>query len=189
MRDCLKSKGERLSFTSRIAVIAVSAPTLLLFLSIPLGAQTQTFTMEDVEFVLELPSPEWRAISRLDVHNHVEFINGANTGNGYLRLRKMRGPAGTTAADLFSYQETWELRSLTGYVVCSNGKGEPFSGRLNGAAFSYEYVSNGKGMDGRIYYLQIDSRTFYALHFTVASENLRGFRAHMESIARSFRLK
>jgi len=189
MRDWLKSSGERLSFARRRVVIAFTAATLLLLLSIPLGAQTQTFAMEDVEFVLELPSPEWRVISRLDVHNHVEFTNGTDTGNGYLRLRKMRGPAGTTAADLFSYQETWELRSLTGYVVCSNGKGEPFNGHLNGAAFSYEYVSNGKGMDGRIYYLQIDSRTFYALHFTVASENLRGFRNQMESIARSFRLK
>ena len=189
MRDWLKSKGGRLSAARRPAGIAFLAATLLLLCN-PLGAQTQTFTMEDIDFVLELPSPEWRVISRLDVHNRVEFINGTDTGNGYLRLRKMRGPAGTTAAaDLFSYQETWELQSLTGYVVCSNGKGEPFNGRLNGAAFSYEYVSNGKGMDGRIYYLQIDSRTFYALHFTVASAKLQGFRNQMDSIARSFRLK
>ena len=44
-------------------------------------------------------------------------------------------------------------------------------------------------MDGRIYYLQLDNRIFYALRFTVASEKLQSLRDQMDSIARSFRLK
>jgi len=55
--------------------------------------------------------------------------------------------------------------------------------------FSYEFVNQGRNMDGRIYYLRLDSRTFYILHFTVASQKLPSLRDQMDSIARSFRLK
>jgi hypothetical protein len=44
-------------------------------------------------------------------------------------------------------------------------------------------------MDGRIYYLQLNTRTFYALHFTVAGDKLQSLRDQMDAIARSFRLK
>jgi hypothetical protein len=64
---------------------------LTLLLIIPLSinaiAQTQTFTREGVEYVLDLPSPSWRAVSRVDVHEHLEFVNGDDYSNGYLRLR------------------------------------------------------------------------------------------------------
>jgi hypothetical protein len=81
------------------------------------------------------------------------------------------------------------LQTLPGYVVCSGGKGAAFSGQLNGTVFSYEFVNQGRNMDGRIYYLRLDSRTFYILHFTVASEKLPSLRDQMDLIARSFRLK
>lgn len=44
-------------------------------------------------------------------------------------------------------------------------------------------------MEGRIYYLEVDKRTFYILHFTVASEKLASLLEQMDFIARSFRLK
>jgi hypothetical protein len=44
-------------------------------------------------------------------------------------------------------------------------------------------------MDGRIYYFQVDTRTFYLLHFTVRSDRLADLSAQMDSIARSFRWK
>ena len=109
--------------------------------------------------------------------------------NGYLRLRKKVVTPDTTSEDLFSEAEKWELQKLPGYVVCSGGKGTEFSGQLKGTVFSYEFVSQGRNMDGRIYYLRLDSRTFYILHFTVASEKLPSLRDQMDSIARSFRLK
>jgi hypothetical protein len=158
-------------------------------LSTNADAQTQTFTREGVEYVLELPSPSWRAVSRVDVHEHLEFVNGDDHNNGYLRLRKRIVTPASTSEDLFSEAEKWELQKLPGYVVCSGGKGTDFSGQLKGTVFSYEFVNQGRNMDGRIYYLRLDNHTFYILHFTVASEKLPSLRDQMDSIARSFRLK
>ena len=62
-------------------------------------------------------------------------------------------------------------------------------GNSKAQCFSYEFVNQGRNMDGRIYYLRLDNRTFYILHFTVASEKLPSLRDQMDSIARSFRLK
>lgn len=166
--------------------------TLLLIitpLSINADAQTHTFTREGVEYVLDLPSPSWRVVSRVDVHEHLEFVNGEDYSAGYLRLRKKLVKPDTTSEELFSEAEKWELQKLPGYVVCSGGKGTVFSGQLKGTVFSYEFVNQGRNMDGRIYYLRLDSRTFYTLHFTVASEKLPSLRDQMDSIARSFRLK
>jgi len=165
------------------------AVLLIVPLSTNADAQTQTFTREDVEYVLDLPSPSWRAVSRVDVHEHLEFVNGDEHSNGYLRLRKKLVSPDATSEDLFREAEKWELQKLPGYVVCSGGKGTAFSGQLKGTVFSYEFVNQGRNMDGRIYYLRLDSRTFYTLYFTVASEKLPSLRDQMDSIARSFRLK
>jgi hypothetical protein len=164
----------------------------LLFI-IPLSmtgiAQTQSFTSEGLDYALDLPSPLWRAISRLDVHDHIEFIYGDDHSNGYLRLRKKFVASGSSFEDLFHHDEKWELRSLPGYVVCSGGSGTGFEGYLKGRVFSYEYISKGRNIDGRMYYLQVDNRTFYVLHFTVPSDQLQNLRNQMDSIVKSFRLK
>jgi hypothetical protein len=161
----------------------------IMLLSMTTTAQLQTFTGDGLDYALDLPSPLWRAVARVDVHEHFEFINGDDYSNGYLRLRKKFVALGTLPDDIFREDEKWELQRLPGYVVCSNGMGTDFYGRLRGKVFSYEYVNRGMNMDGRIYYLQLDNRTFYALHFTVASERLQGLRDQMDSIARSFHLK
>ena len=170
-------------------LIVITLLLIIVPLSINANAQTQTFSREGVDYVLELPSPSWRALSRVDVHEHLEFVNGEDYNNGYLRLRKKLVTPDTTSEDLFREAEKWELEKLPGYVVCSGGKGTEFSGRLKGTVFSYEFVNQGRNMDGRIYYLRLDSRTFYILHFTVASEKLPSLRDQMQSIARSFGLK
>ena len=153
------------------------------------NAQTQLFSRDGVEFQMEFPSASWRAVTRVDVHEHVEFINGTDGRDGYLRLRKKLVAPGTTTATLFAEDEKWELSGLTGYVVCSGGTGTEFSGKLKGTRHSYEFVKDGTNMDGRIYYLQADSRTFYVLHFTVASAKLARLVPEMDVIARSFQLK
>lgn len=167
----------------------VIALLFMITLTMSGSAQTQTFTRQNLDYTLELPSPLWRAVSRVDVHEHFEFINGDDNSNGYLRLRKKLVALNTPAEVLFRDAEKWELTRLPGYIVCSNGKGTNFTGHLSGTMFSYEYINKGMNMDGRIYYLQIDNRTFYVLHFTVASEKLNGLQDQMSSIARSFRLK
>jgi len=184
-------KGLPLDVQEEVRAMRLILTLLLIIIpvSINANAQTQTFSREGVEYVLDLPSPSWRAISRVDVHEHIEFVNGDDYNNGYLRLRKMLVMAAATSADLFSEAEKWELQKLPGYVVCSGGKGTDFNGQLKGTVFSYEFVNQGRNMDGRIYYLRLDSRTFYILHFTVASEKLPSLRDQMDSIARSFRLK
>lgn len=152
-------------------------------------AQTQTFTREGIDYVLDLPSISWRPVSRLDVHEHMEFVNGDDYSDGYLRLRKRLVAAGTTADELFRHDEKWELQRLPGFVVCRNGNGSDLKGHLRARAFSYEFVSGGANMEGRIYYIQVDNRTYYILHFTVASKKFQGLAAQMDSIARSFRMK
>lgn len=168
--------------------------TLLCFsvfvvLTLTANAQTQSFSREGVQFVLDFPSPSWQAATRIDVHEHVEFIKGTDTRNGYLRLRKTLVGSGTSAAALFAADEKWDLSRLPGYVICSGGKGTDFRGRLKGTWYSYEFVKDGTNMDGRVYYLQADNRTFYVLHFTVASERLAALVPEMDFIARSFHLK
>lgn len=153
------------------------------------GAQTRTFTTDEIEYALDLPSPAWQVISRLDVHDHFEFMYGDDAANGYLRLGKILVHADTPAVDVFQREEKRELQHLPGYVVCGECEGQTFTGALLGVVFTYEYVSGGTPMHGRIYYLQIDQRTFYSLRFTVARDRLPAVREQMDIIARSFRFK
>lgn len=149
-------------------------------------SQKRTFTTDDLEYVLDLPSPEWQTATRFDVHQHFEFVYGNDPANGHLRIRKILVDSGTTTAELFERDEKWELQNLAGYVVCS---GAEFKGQLSGTVFSYEYVSGGRPMFGNVYYLQIDKLTFYSLRFTASRDKLPILRNQMEFIARSFHLK
>lgn len=162
---------------------------VMVLLSFVFPAQSWTFAEDDVEYVLQLPSSKWRVVSRVDVHQHREFINDGDEAHGYLRLRKIVVTSTTTPSEVFQRNELFELQSLPGYVLCSAGKGEAFEGNFNGEVFSYEYVNRGRKMEGRIYYLQVNKRTFYRLHFTVARENLSSTREQMDFIVKSFRLK
>jgi len=148
--------------------------------------QKRIFTADDLEYVLELPSPQWQAAPRFDVHQHFEFIYGNEPANGRLQIRKILVDSGTTAAELFDRDEKWELQKLAGYVVCS---GAEFKGQLSGAVFSYEYVSAARSMFGNVYYLQIDELTFYSLRFTASQDKLPILRNQMDLIASSFHLK
>lgn len=152
-------------------------------------AQSWTFRRDRVEYVLEFPSATWRTLSRVDVHEHPEFVYGSDELNGHLRLSKVLVNPGTSARDLFQSEEKLSLQRLPGYVMCGDCSGELFRGNLSGTVFSYEYTDAGKVIAGRIYYLQVDTRTFYALRFTVAQDKLPALREQMDLIARSFRLK
>lgn len=163
--------------------------SLLLLTAMTVGAQTRTFTRDDVEYILELPSPLWQAVSVFDVHNHLEFIYKDETVHGRLHLRKRLVTAGTTALEIYSEDEKRDFQRLPGYVACSECNGEIFQGQLPGLAFSYEYVSGGQKMAGRIYYLQVDKRTFYSLRFTFSRDKFQELRRQMDMMAGSFHLK
>lgn len=168
----------------------ITSTVVLLLISFFVGAaQSRRFTKDNIEYVLDLPSPAWQVVSRVDVHEHPEFSYGGNAANGHLRLRKTFVAEPVTASELFQREQKWELQYLPGYVVCSECDGVEFKGRLDGVVYAYEYVAVGKTMYGRVYYLQVDQHTFYSLRFTVARDQLRVIREQMDLIAQSFHLK
>lgn len=160
----------------------------LLVLPQTAGAQATVFERESVEYRLELPSTTWRAVRRVDVHDHYDFVNGEDRGDGYLRIRRSLVEAGTTPKELHLADEA-DLKLLPGYVACGTCVGDPFSGALSGTVFSYEYTSGGRAVAGRVYYLQVDARTYYVLHFTCVRKRLSEVMPEADSIARSFRLR
>lgn len=146
----------------------------------------ELYTNDQVDYSLELPSATWRAISQPDAaHEHAEFVNGDRL-EGYLQIRKEVVDPGTTLSDLARRDQDQKLRFLPGFV---EGKEEKFMGRLSGVTISYEFVKTGKPMMGRIYYLQADNRTIYALRFSGLRDRLARIRNQTDLIARSFKLK
>jgi hypothetical protein len=144
------------------------------------------FTNDKIDYVLELPSTQWRVISEPDAaHEHAEFVYGDRL-DGHLQIRKEILEAGPKPSDLARRDLDQKLRFFPGFV---EGKEETFSGRLSGITISYEFVKTGKPMMGRIYYLQADNRTIYALRFTGLKDKLARIRNQTDLIARSFRLK
>jgi len=151
-----------------------------------LAPAQDTYTTDQLDYTIELPSPVWRPVSGSDAaHEHAEFVNGERL-EGYLQIRKEVVDADTTASNLSRRDMEQKLRFLPGFV---EGKEEKFSGRLNGVTVSYEFVRTAKPMMGRIYYLQADNRTVYALRFTGLREKLGRIRNQTDVIARSFKLK
>src|SRR5437867_473119 len=146
----------------------------------------QLYTHDKVEYSFELPSATWRAILQPDsVHEHPEFVYGDRL-DGFLTVRKEVVEAGTTPSQLARRDMDQKLRFLPGFL---EGKEEPFNGRLDGVTVSYEYTNTGKVMTGRIYYLQADNRTIYALRFTCLRDKLSRIRNQTDVIARTFKLK
>jgi hypothetical protein len=169
----------------RRLTIFLALASILMLASAAAMAQ-QTYTSGNTDYTLELPSERWRVIQEPDsLHEHAEFIYG-DRNDGFLRIRREVVEAGTTAPDIARRDQDQKLRFQTGYI---EGKEEKFAGRLNGVTFGYEYTSGGKAMAGRIYYLQADNRTIYALRFTGLRDKLLLIRNQTDSIARSFRLK
>jgi hypothetical protein len=168
--------------------ILITTLALLLLAFNAVVGQTVVFERAGVEYRLELPSARWRAVPRVDVHQHYEFVNGEDRSDGYLRVRKNLVEAGKTFKDLYQGDEV-DLKLLPGFVACGSCEGEPFSGGLNGAVFSYEFTKGGHPFVGRIYYLQVDARSYYTLHFTCARKKLPVALSEAGSIARSFRLR
>jgi hypothetical protein len=146
----------------------------------------ETFISDQGEYSIELPSSQWRSISEADTtRERAEFVYGDRM-DGFLQIRKEIVDAGTSAADIALRDQDQKLRYIPGFV---GGKQEPFSGRVSGVTASYEFTKAGKPMMGRIYYLQADNRTIYALRFTGLREKLARIRNQTDLIARSFKLK
>jgi hypothetical protein len=159
---------------------------VLTFIAAACSIAVAQHTYSGDEYTLELPSSQWQVISEPDAaHEHAEFVYGDRL-SGYLQIRKEVVEAGTTPSELARRDMDQKLRFLPGFV---EGKEEKFSGRLDGVTVSYEYIKTGKPMMGRIYYLQADNRTIYALRFSGLRDKFAQIRNHTDFIARSFKLK
>ena len=148
--------------------------------------QDHTYSSPKVDYLVEFPSPMWRLVDEPDeVHQHAEFIYN-DRNDGYLRIRKEALPDGQTIEDFARQDQEQKEHFRPGYV---DGKGERFTGRLNGFTAAYEFTQAGKPMAGRTYYLQSDDHTVYALRFTGMREKLSRIRNQTDQIARTFKLK
>jgi hypothetical protein len=171
---------------NNMPVLRMILASAFLALSGSLASAQQAFNSDKVDYTIELPSTTWRVISEPDAaHEHVEFVYGDRL-DGYLQIRKEVVDAGTTASDLARRDRDQKFRFHPGFV---EGKEENFLGRLNGVTVSYEFIKTGKPMMGRIYYLQADNRTIYALRFTGLRDKLARIRNQTDLISRSFKLK
>jgi hypothetical protein len=159
---------------------------LLIGLTTSAALGQQVYTHEKVDYSFELPSTTWRAILEPDAaHEHPEFVFGDRL-DGFLTIRKEIVEADITPSELARRDLDQKLRFLPGFI---EGKEEPFKGRLDGVAVSYEFVRTGKPMLGRTYYLQSDNRTIYALRFTGLRDKLNRIRNQTDLIARTFKTK
>jgi hypothetical protein len=158
---------------------------VLIALAAPVALAQQTYTHDQVDYTFEIPSPNWKSILEPDASHQPEFVYGDRL-DGYLQIRKEVVDAGTTPGVLAQRDQDLRLRFLPGFV---EGKQEPFNGRLDGVTMSYEFVRTGKPMLGRVYYLQADNRTIYALRFTGLKDKLARIRNQTDLIARTFKLK
>ena len=168
------------------SLITLVASVTLMAIAFSVGAQTQSYTNDQIDYALELPSASWKVISEPDaVHEHTEFVYGDRL-EGYLQVRKEVIDTNTSVSELARRYQDQSLRYLPGFV---EGKEEKFAGRLSGVTVSYEFTKTGKPMMGRIYYLQADPRTVYSLRFSGLRDKLMRIRNQTDLIARSFRLK
>jgi len=146
----------------------------------------QLYTSDKVDYSFDLPSATWRVIAEPDAaHEHTEFVYGDRL-EGYLQIRKEVVDAATKPSDVARRDLDQKLRFLPGFV---EGKQDPFNGRLDGVTVSYEFIKNAKPMAGRVYYLQADNRTIYALRFSGLRDKLSRIRNQTDLIARSFKVK
>lgn len=161
--------------------------SLLLGASVMTVLAQETHTSDQGEYSIELPSSLWRSVAEPDPgRERAEFVYGDRL-DGFLQIRKEIVDAGTSPADVSRRDQDQKLRYIPGFV--QGKQEEPFSGRLSGVTASYEFTKAGKPMMGRIYYLQADNRTIYALRFTGLRDKLARIRNQTDSIARSFKLK
>ena len=170
----------------RTTKLFICALALVACGAVAASAQEQPYTSETDDYSVELPSEVWKAVPRSDGgHRNMEFINGIRP-DGFLRVRREVVDGNTKLLDFAHAEADTKLRYQPGFVI---GKDGPFSGRLSGVVLNYEYTLGGKPMAGRVYYLQVDSRTVYVLHFTGLRDKLQRIQNQTDAIARSFKLK
>lgn len=148
-------------------------------------AQVSSFSDPNVEYTFDLPDAKWKMTVKPSATSpNVEYVYG-DRSDGHLGIRKLTVGKNDVMTDTIQDEEQ-KLQFLGGFVA---GKQETFSGKLKGAIFNYEYVSSGRNMSGRFYFLRANDTTVYLLRFTGQKDSLRSLRNQTDSIARTFAVK
>jgi hypothetical protein len=147
--------------------------------------QERTFSDENVEYTFKLPEPGWKIIAKPSATNpNVECVYN-DRREGRLEIRKLVIGKGAFRADVMRDEES-SLQFLQGYVA---GRQENFTGVFPGNVFNYEFISSGRNMSGRFYFLRTNDTTVYVLRFTGERDSLRSIRNQTDAIARTFSIK
>ena len=155
------------------------AVTTLSVFATAAAAQRSTFSDPNIEFTFEIPDEKWKVVGRAPVN-----LVYTTKNEGDLEIRKLTAPSSRPIAEIMKAEEE-KLQFLRGFVA---GKDENFSGALRGAIYNYEFVSSGRNMSGRFYYLR-SGDTVYVLRFTAYADKLRSLRTQTDIMARTFQLK
>jgi len=151
------------------------------------AGQTQRYTVATGEYVLDLPSAQWRAITVSGADYPRDFSFSDDNGVASLRIRReIVKNEGVSTTDVAERQRRLDRSARLGYVTRTV---ESFKGALSGTKYSYEYVSAGQTMATVIYYLRVTKRAIYRIEFSGSPKMLLDLADQTESIARSFRLK
>jgi len=151
------------------------------------AGQNQPHTVATGQYVIDLPSAQWRAITVSGADYPRDFSFSDDNDVVSLRIRReIVKNEGVSTTDVAERQRRLDRSDKPGYVTRAV---ESFTGALSGTKYSYEYVSAGKLMATVIYYLRVTKRAIYRIEFTGLRKMLLDLADQTDSIARSFRLK
>jgi len=170
---------------TRLAHFVLLFGLTILLTAVSAFAQGSSFSDPNVDYTFDLPDAKWKMTVKPSATSpNVEYVYG-DRSDGHLGIRKLSVGKNAVMSDIIMDEEQ-KLQFLGGFVA---GKQETFSGKLKGAIFNYEYVSSGRNMGGRFYFLRANETTVYLLRFTGQKDSLRSLRAQTDSIARTFGVK
>src|SRR5690349_6606836 len=149
------------------------------------GFAQSTFSDPSVDYTFMLPEGGWKMILKPSATSpNVEYVFN-DRREAHMSVRKISIDKNAFLSDVIRDEEQ-KLQFQPGYVA---GKEENFAGNLRGNVFNYEFVSSGRNMSGRIYFLKSGDTTIYLLRFTGERDRLKSLRNQTDSIARTFDIK
>lgn len=170
-------KAYKLSFILLAAVVFLTA--------LPAAAQGDMFSDPAVDYSFSIPEAKWKMTAKPSATNpNVGYVYGDRL-DGHLEVRKLVVPQDSIMTDIIQKEEQ-KMQFRDGFVA---GKEETFAGRLRGTVYNFEYVSAGRNMSGRFYFLKANDTTIYVLRFVGQKDSLRSIRNQTDQIARSFSVK
>lgn len=166
-------------------LMMIFASIAMFLAAVPAMAQADTFSDPTVDYSFQLPEPKWKMTVKPSVTSpNVEYVYG-DRFDGHLEVRRLTVAKDSILSDIVQSEEQ-KLQFRPGFVA---GKEENFAGRLRGSVFNFEYVTAGRSMAGRFYFLKVNETTIYLLRFSGQKDMLRSIRNQTDSIARTFGVK